>query len=357
MSDEFSAALAGPVHTISTLVEVLDARGVAHVIDVDNAGGTVAVDATAQIRRRMENLSITDITLAPMTQDALLAPYENEVRISRGIEFPNGVREIYPLGVFGIEQVHITESRDGLTVTIEQGNDRSAAVSQNAWTQPYPIEPATNVGAAIRAIVEDRLPGATFNFALTDALTPGLILGTSSQNDPWKDAADLAQSIGYDLFFDPAGVCVLRPFPSDADAASFFYGDDQPNPLLSIDRVMTRENSYTQVVAVAESSTLGEPLRSVASIPSNRPRTFFYKTTLATSQEQLDAAAAALLRRYSGVYSTTSIVGIPDPRLDVNTVGLVSRAAVGIFEERMLLESFSVGLTPAETMPMTVRLP
>lgn len=343
----FTAALRTR-HTATVTAEILTPDGLTHPLRV--VSGQVDADATAQVRRTCSNVVIADPGLAPATKEALLAPWVNELRLSRGVA---GIGS-YPLGVLGIGEVEIDETPDGLVVTITSGQDRSQAIRENPWTRPYSIQPDTNGADALRAMILDRLPGVVPNIPPTDQTLPGLLYGTGG-SDPWDDITEVAKALGWEVFFDPLGIPTAR-VPVDAATAvpSATFGDGQDGRLLGINRKLTRAKSYTQVIAVAQGSALATPLRSTypATDSSSRPRPYLYTTSAISTQDDLDAAAQALYTRVSGQWEDITITGVPDPRLDVGTAVRVVR---GSLDRVAVLDRISLGLAPSDTMTGSLR--
>lgn len=341
-------------HQVTSRFTVYDALGQPHVLDVD--GGTVEADSTAQVRRRASGVVVSaGASVAPTTRQALLAPLGNEFTLERGLVLPDGTTASWPLGRFGISSASVTEDASGVAVEVE-GFDRAKTVSENVWDGPYQVPPGTAADAAIKAIILDRFPSAQFSFASAPTALPGLTYATSDQDaDPWEAATAIATSVGMQLWVDPSGVFRLAPFPDRAaDAPQWAYGDGQVR-VLGLNVQMTRDKSYNRVVGWSFSSAGSAPLRSVAqATTSAATRTFYYSTAAALTQAQLDAAVAGLLLALSGAYTDISFDAVPDPRLDVGTVGSITRAALGL-SGRYVLERLTIGLGPGDRMTGTVR--
>lgn len=89
-------------------------------------------------------------------------------------------------------------------------DDPVRAIAGNPWSAVFPIPAHTRLPDAIKAIVSDRLPGAKFRFSRTKRVIPcRLELGHLRDSNPWRDAEDIAASLGYQVFFDD-NVCVLQ---------------------------------------------------------------------------------------------------------------------------------------------------
>lgn len=344
----FDATLASSVHQVATRAEILIPGEPTRWLPV--TGGSVELDNGAAIRRRCQNVEVADETLIPLLPTDPLQPLQNEVRLWRGL-LVNGEPELHALGTFGISETSVDDN-GGIRLVVN-GLDRSAAVRDNRWTRPWPVSPGTDYATAIRDIIANRFAGAEFDFpASVGKTTPGLVFGASSQNDPWKDCQELATACAHEVLVSPLGRFVLRPI-ADPDTAPplWSFTDGAGANLTGANRRLTRERSYTAVVAVSEGTGLAAPLRSDVSVASTRPRTYFYRTGAVKTQAELDAVAAALLTRVSGAYSTVQFQAIPDPRLDVGTVGTISRAKIGV-TGRHVLETLSIPLSAAAG-PMT----
>lgn len=337
-------------HIAPVRATVYDQSGYPYTVRVED--GTVEADATADVRRRCSNVVITG-AVPPTTRSALLAPLGNEIQLERGIVLPDGTAGIWPLGVFGIDTSEVSEDSAGIRVVLS-GQDRAKTVADNGWDSPYQVTAGANAAAAIQALITDRFPAAAFNFAATTVTLPGLLFGTSDQdNDPWKAAEQMATAAGLELFVDPNGTFTLRPPVSTVSTApTWAFGDGQVR-LLGVNVKLSRDKSYTRVVAYSMSSA-GTPLQSIAALPSDAPRTFYYTTRAALTQAQLDTVAQALLTKVSGAFTDISFDAVPDPRLDVDTVGTITRSSIGV-TGRYILDKLSIGLAPSARMTGTVR--
>lgn len=86
VSDRFLEALKSS-HDIVTRVEVYDKGQKVRTLQVQD--GSVEVDGRADFRRRMSCTVVDDGTdLNPGEAESLLAPYGNEVKLYRGLQYP-----------------------------------------------------------------------------------------------------------------------------------------------------------------------------------------------------------------------------------------------------------------------------
>ena len=122
-------------HKVVTRVDVL--RHGAKVAEIDTViGGSVTLDANSASRGRLELQVIDDGTMGwvPKAADDYLAPFGNELRVYRGIEFGDQI-EIVPLGVFGIDRVSTQDTGAGIEVSVS-GLDRSWRFLQAPFETP-----------------------------------------------------------------------------------------------------------------------------------------------------------------------------------------------------------------------------
>lgn len=355
-------------HRAAFRADLYDGGSLAATLDV--LGGNVEVDGNAA-RRRRGRVGLADLTgtLTPADLTDLVAPNGNEMRLFRGLAVEGGEVEWCPLGVFGIGEVKVVDSGAGVRLEV-QGMDRSRKVSRNRWEQAYALPAGTNYGTAIQDVIESRLPGTTYSFVTTTRTTPLLVLGEERENDPWKDATEMAQAIGCDLFFDPDGVCVLRPVPDETTAGvSFDYAEGVGGVLLGGERLLTDERTYNAVVVTGEGSGLDAPVREVVYDDDPASPTYvgsppgssdfglvprFLTSALITTSAQALEAGQAVLRRSLGVVEDVRFSAVVNPAHEAGDVVRVRRRAMKV-DARYVLESFTVPLDVSSALTATTK--
>lgn len=349
-------------HVLVTKAEIL--RSGAPVQTLDILDGSVAVDVNNAVRRRCD-VSLTDPTgtLTPAVATDLLAPFGNEVRLSRGIQFADGTSELIPLGVFGLEDVDVQDTADGLTIHLV-GMDRAQKVARATLTDVYSVAAGTNFATAIQALIASRVSGLTYNFMITSNNTPALTF--QSGDDPWKAAQDMAESMGAELFFDAQGICVLQPIPDPlVSAVAYSYLEGADATIVSVSKKLTRQGIYNYVVATGETSDPAiVPVRSVAQDSDPTSPTYtggafgvvvrFYASPFITTQAQADSAAAAMLRQSLGLTEQVGFTAIPNPAHEAGDVVTITRARAKV-DARYVLDAFTVPLGPTALLQGTTR--
>jgi hypothetical protein len=361
VSAAFLAAMAAGSQSVIFRADVLS-EGVVIATGLKVApGGSVQVDATATIRRRM-SCTVVDETgaLIPKKASDVLSPYGYELRLWRGYTTSIGVDELVPLGTFRLAEAHVVD--DGAQKIGLSGFDRARSVQRARFETPYVVAAGTNYVTAIQSLITSRLPGTTFSSITTTTTTPLLVFDQAS--DPWKAAQDMAASIGAEVFFDPLGVCVIRMLPNaQNDATTYTYQEGTTSVLISVDNNLTDDPGYNGVVVDGEAQG-ATPVHSVVYDVDPTSPTYslgkygkvprFYKSPFVATQQQGDEAALGFLRREKGGTEAMSFSCIPNAAAEGGDVVRVVRAKVGI-DATYLLETFAIPLDVTTLSTPTTR--
>lgn len=339
--------------------------------------------------------------LIPTSSDSLLTPYGNEVKIYRGVEYQQRrsgksyatvagdyatyavlttqvatydtlneltgvwetVDEYIPLGVFVIMDVDIAIDDQGVALNVT-GVDRSSRIARARWTDPYKIAAGTVVETAISDLLSDRWSDITTSFTATGQTTTQVVLGLDSENDPWKDAVDIAEAASFDLYFDNDGICVLSPVRDYTDVdGDEVYTEGSEAMLLAASRRITAEGVYNAVVVTGE-GTSDTQYRATALDDDPASPTYVYgpfglvptfrSSPLINSQASADAYAAATLNSIKGTTESISWGQIVDPSLDAgDTVTIVNTA--GQIARTLVIDKLSIPLSVSESMGAIAR--
>lgn len=366
VSSQFLSALRQS-HKVIQRVDVY--RGTALILTLPVIAGKVDVDTSNSVQRRC-TITAVDTTglLTPADAAATLAPFGNEIRLFRGIEYPDGTQEMVPVGVFGISDVEVKDEGAGIEIEVS-GFDRARKVARNRFTDIYTVTAGTNYATAIRDLVNSRVPGLTFNFMVTTRTAPALTFQVG--DDPWEKAQDMADSLGAELFFDGEGVCVLRPVIDPETAPVVYdYTEGQVSNLISLSRSLTDEQTYNLVVAAGEPADPADgseppaPARGVAQDDDPASPTwvggpygvvpkFFVSPFIATDAQAVDAAKASLLRSLGGT-EVVAFDALVNPAHEVGDVVQVTRGASRA-NARYVIDSFTIPLDANSTMSVTTR--
>lgn len=349
-------------HRAIRRVEVLD--GGAIVASTEDGSlrivdGDVRVTRRSAVRREASVVVGGEIGFVPVSSEDLLDPLaQREVRLWRGIRDDDG-DDLRAIATCKIERAAVSEQDNGLQLTIS-GRDRAVWVMGRKWTAPYTIASGTNIGTAIKGVIENRAGNGafTFNFAPTLQTTSGSVSYDGS-TDPWDAAQKLAAGIGYELFFDGAGVCVFQPIPNPATApVSYSFVDNQVR-VRPLTRDVDGSKPVNGVIVRASAPWLlfpitGEAWDTDANSPTNRARIGDWpvevRDATVFTQAQADAAAAAMLLDFVGIEEQITWNAVPHPGLDVGQVIELSSVVTGGVV-RAMTDTLSIPLS--ERKPIT----
>ena len=325
----FKTAIASD-HTVIAKAEVWnDDR---KLLDLDIDDGKVTVNFRNVSRRTCEIHIVTTRdadNLVPDTGFDYLAPFGNLLKIYRGVRYTDGTDEYVPLGVFVITEVKVSDKNEGVEIVVS-GEDKSLIVSRNKWTSTYQMVSGT-LEASLTALLQNRYPDVEINFPTTNVTVNQVVLGADRGVDPWKDAVYLAELVGYDLFFDVNGVCVMKQFPTlDAATVVATYKEGNGTTITSLDRTISTKETYNGVIYTIEGSQVTTPIRVEAwdedsTSPTYRYGVFgsvptFITTSLIGTSADAIKAATLLLNTYIGAQEQITFKSMVDPSLDVNDV-------------------------------------
>lgn len=323
-----SAAFDAAIHDSHTVVvkcELWQAGQLSKIMDLTVVGGEVSIDRTAAIRRsgrvQIVDESGTLIPLIGPTGRSGLEPYGNELVIYRGIQYPSGVQEVLPLGVFPISETSI-DAQAGTTVTLSF-TDRSRLVQEAKFTNTYYIPSGSGYALAAADMVDFCLnfpTAVTRRIEATSTLTCAQTLVFHEQADPWDAVQQLCQTIGAEAYFSPIGDLVIADIKDPrVNPPEFTYEDDEASIVMAAQRVLGR--GPNGIVVSGEST--GAKFRSFQydADPAS-PSYYFGKygrkpdfvvDPLATSQAQADLSASTRLFKVMGLSEVVTLNTIPHP--------------------------------------------
>ena len=337
------------------------------ILDLEIDSGNVTIDVNSLTRRTCSVRLITDRTannLVPDTGFDAITPFGNELRLYRGVRYTDGTEEYVPLGVFVMTDVKISDNGDGVLIEIT-GEDKSLLISRAKYTQIYKMVPGT-LEASLTALLQDRYPDIETNFPTTNVSVQQIILGVNTDNNPWRDAVDIASLVGYDLFFDVNGVATMKQFPSlDGSAVVATYQEGQNTSIMAIDRTMSTKETYNGVIYTVQGSQISVPVRVEAwdedsTSPTYRYGVFgeapiFVNSNVIATTTEATQAAILLLNKYIGAQEQITWNAIVDPSLDANDVVYIH--SIGSKVDRLvIIDSLSMPLSPKDVLSAQARV-
>lgn len=354
-------------HHVATRVEVIGGGGDGwgtqpRILEVlhEVTGGSVSLDAAAEVRGRCTLTLPATPELIPTSPDDLLAPFGNEVRVSRGIEYYDHVK-LVRLGVFRIDRCTVA----GNTITLE-GLDRSATYIDASFEAPGQAGGGTLITDLIIFVLAG---GATSVGFRTDFIShPGVLPWTvtvDEAEDRWAFAQGLATAIGCELYFDRDGTLVLRQIPRDGGGVpSARYSEGPGGVLLETGRNFDRTTVTNKVIVSGENSNSNIIPRGEAFDNNPNSPTYYYgrfgKKPLFTSNdfcgtdEMCRNMAAGILARSRGAPDSIQFSSIVDPARSPSETVIVERGRLGL-RERHVLDSVDIPLTAEGAMSCSTR--
>lgn len=340
-------------HIVISKAEVWSEDRILLTLSIDT--GKVSVNTNNSIRRTCEiHLTTTRETTNLVPDDGFdfLAPFGNQLRLYRGIQYADGTEEYVPLGVFVITDVKVTDTNDGVSMTI-MGEDKSIIISRNKWTSTYQMVNGT-LETSLTALLQNRYPDIVTDFPTTNVTINQIVLGADTGLDPWKDAVYIAGLVGYDLYFDVKGVCTMRQFPTlDAASVVATYEEGNGTTVTSLDRTISTKETYNGVIYTVEGSQVTTPIRvevwdEDTTSPTYRYGVFgsvptFITTNLIGTSADAIKAASLLLNTYIGRQEEINFSSIVDPSLDVNDVVYLSSDGAKV-DRTVIIDSMDIPL-------------
>lgn len=356
-------------HEVISYVEMIAPDQEAQLLAVIE--GEVACDRTAQVRRSL-NCRVVDPTgaITPRATGEVLTPYGTELRAFRGIRWTDkfGVmqEEICPLGVFRLARSAITYKADGTSDITLEAYDRSRTVQRDKFTTPYVVAAGSNVLDAIKEIIKRTFPGIEYDSITTTLTTSGpMLLDTGS--DPWEACAQLAKSMGCEIYFDVLGRLVVAPPPDIAanPAPDFSYFDSDGGHMIDVARDFADESAFNGVVVTGETPgdekppVRGEAWDDSPTSPTYRygdygeVPTFITDNTAKTEEDCIKIAKSelALLLGRPASLSMTSLVNPSYEAGDVVHVKLTRAGVDGLYG----IDAFNVPLGGSATQRLAMR--
>lgn len=328
-------------------------NGVETGVELDVTEGTVTLDGNAANRGRCDLTVMDDgsLGLIPKLATDALTPYGNEVRVERGIRYPEGTTELVSLGVFRIQSVDVADTGAGLQIQIT-GLDRSARVVDARFESAFSIA-GTNPALAIETYLLDVNPATTFGEWIDVGGSLTLRVGEEG-GDRWAFLQTIATDYGLELFFDGDGDAVLRPITTTSDDPTASLVEGEGGLLLEASRSWVREGTYNRVIATGEAPADGvtPAARGVATDSNGASPTYYYGpfgkvprfyTGIFENDAQAATAAAGILIGELGTTQTVSFGSVVNPALEPGDVVQITRARTGI-DELHIVDSVTIPL-------------
>lgn len=357
-SEAFRVAVAASGHEAVAGLDLLTSSGQVER-ELRVLSGSVTEDGAASVRRTLDATVLDDggllpLDASPLFPGALLRPW-------RGVVLPDGTTERIPLGVFVSGKPDADLDAGTIAVAAE---DRSAAVARAQLVDPWPVPGASWLSQVVSAFLRDRLPGCPMvALAGSDVqIVAETMLPAGADTDPWtaltsteQDTPGLVHAAGRRLWFDADGVPTLYPLGASALPTVV----DSSRLVLASRTAIDPERSYGGVCVTSNVFGDEDPLRSILWDETARPawakRVHFASMDAIDNQDDLDAAAGALLTTVTGIKGQASCAMPPDPTRQVgDLLRLVGGPLVGDFEVARIVTPLGAGLQQIDFLERAV---
>jgi hypothetical protein len=321
VSDRFLPRLAEN-HTPVTEVLLFLTDG--RVLDLEHTGGSVTVDRAQAIRRTC-SVTMADVSLIPRTPTDELAAYGARLRISRGVDYADGSRELVPVGVFRLDSADGDASQGPVTLT---GKDLGAIIQDDKFYAPYTV--SGTLISAVSELIHRSIPDAEIVATISD--TP---IGTRTfdiEADPWAGCQEIAAAGGAEVYPDADGVFRITTLPDLTTTTPVWEIEaTEGGVYISGNRGMKSDNVKNGVMCRGENTTDNVPPVSYLAVDNdpNSPtywsgpygrRPKFYSSPAWISTGACQQAALLLLAQAKAPNASGDISSLPNPALEPGDV-------------------------------------
>lgn len=349
--------------TSHTMVARVDAYYAGQLVqaNVPFAAGSVTVDRASKTRRKL-SLTVPDPTFLPWGETDLLAPYGQQLVVSRGIRFTNGAEEWVPLGTFRIDAPSGDVHFGPVTVS---GSSMEAAVIDDQFQVPTTTRGMGGCVDAMTTLLRQTIPDAAVTNLTTGTRNPAVAVATwDAGNDRWDAITQIARAMSAEIYVDAQNRFVITDLPDVVNGpVAWDIADGEGGTLISSGRSVSRTGVYNAVVASGENTASGAaPVSGVArdtdpSSPTRWGGPFGNVTKFISSALWItagDCQNAANFELYDAIAPNveTSLDALPNPALEGNDIIRLTQSGR---KERYLVQSAVIPLTADGDFSLTLR--
>jgi hypothetical protein len=325
----YQSTLPAP-HKRAFRIDVTDIDGAVRATGIKPLDGNVTASLTQRVTRSAE-FTLEDVWY-PATADDPLSPEFAVVHISAGIEYGNGLTELFPIFTGRVDTVN--RQPDGVVSfnCFDLAND----VIDYRFEQPHTTAQATTL-AEIRTLISESVPQATFGTdTVTDTPTPAL----TWDEDRGQALDDLANSVAGRWYALGDGSFVVRSFSYESGPVVATYVDGPRGVVSAATVSRSRAGAFNSVVVVSERTDGSDPIRVPARVSDPANPLFFggkygkvsqiikIQTPLSVTQAQ--NLAMTQLDASSALREQWTVQMVPDMALEPgDTVDLAYRGRTG----------------------------
>jgi hypothetical protein len=329
--------------------------------DLPISGGSVTVDRGSKTRRKL-SLTIADPAYLPWKESDPLAPYGQQLVVSRGIRYSHGAEEWVPLGTFRIDNPSGDTYFGPVTVA---GTSMESAIIDDKFQVPVTTRGMGGCVDAMTTLIRQTLPNAVVTNLTSGNRNPAVAVATwDAGADRWDAVTQIARAMSAEIYVDAQGRFVITDLPNiETGSVAWDIADGEGGTLISSARSLSRTAVCNAVVASGENAASGSaPVSAVArdTSPTSPTRwggpfgkvTKFISSSLWTTSGDCQNAANFELFDAIAPNVETSIDALPNPALEGSDIIRLTNAGR---KERFLLQSASIPLTADADFSVTLR--
>ncbi|WP_237518841.1 DUF5047 domain-containing protein [Streptomyces sp. SID5910] len=349
--------------TSHTMVAKVDAYYAGQLLraDLPFSSGSVTVDRASKSRRKLA-LTVPDPALLPRGEIDPLAPYGQQLVVSRGIRYTNGAEEWVPLGTFRVDNPSGDTHFGPVNVS---GTSMESAVIDDKFQVPTTTRGMGGCVDAMTTLIRQTLPDAVVTNLTTGNRNPSVAVATwDAGSDRWDAVTQVARAMSAEIFVDAQDRFVITDLPDVVNGAvAWDIADGEGGNLIASSRSVSRTAVYNAVVASGENSASGAiPVSATAkdvslSSPTRWGGPFGKSTKFISSALWItagDCQAAADFELFNAIAPNVeaALDTLPNPALEGNDI---VRVIDGGRKERFLVQSLTIPLTADANFAITLR--
>ncbi len=333
--------------------------------------GTITVEILPTIPPQTVTIGQFTQILLPLTPQAALAPFGNEVFVEMSVVRNGmaGTNGWVPLGLYQIGTCVTQDTGINMVLTLDLF-DRAWAVAQRGLLTAYTLPAAGgDLQSELQALLANAW-GSVPPWTYSIQPNPGFSVAPGTYNqgqDPWQAALDIFAAAGYELFFDVMGNVVGRPVPDPTQQPvvwNFVEGaisatGQSGHPLggtpfttpVDCTMTLTRDGIPNDFFVSATAADGSVPQQSEAADMNPQSPTYIHGpmgdvpsfiydgniTTLNEAQAEADYNLAVSIAKSWQVSVRTP----PNPLFDIDDVCTISRARLGLNMQKFVVDSIT----------------
>lgn len=326
------------------------------VDDLTFVSGSVSADRRSTVRRTLT--ANIDPAKAPVSMSSAMAPYGSIIKVWRGIRYPDGTVEDYPIFTGRIDEVQF--SRTQVSV---RASDMAIAIVDARFIGSRKATRGSTIVANMQDIILEAIPDAVIDVTTTATDT---VVTPAAWDRERNEALDgLAKSIGAEWFAGPDGHFHIDPLPALNDRPADWVVDaGEAGVMVDRRNVLDRTGVYNMVEVISEppdgqeqwSAEVGdwEPTSpTYAYGPFGFVPRFFVSQFIST-YDQAEATAWAMLADVVALSKGVTVTCIANPAIYGQNVVYVGNTSTNDWDGMYFLESFTIPLDPESPMTMTL---